>query len=93
VTFFFNIVGEELWWRGLILPRQELSFGRYTWLVHGLLWAAFHAFKWWDVIGLIPVCLLIAGAGQRLKTNWTGLIGHALFNVGGLILVIAAIAR
>jgi membrane protease YdiL (CAAX protease family) len=23
-----NIGGEELWWRGYVLPRQELAFGR-----------------------------------------------------------------
>jgi len=27
----------ELWWRGYILPRQELAFGRWTWIIHGLL--------------------------------------------------------
>jgi len=26
IVLFFNIVGEELWWRGYILPRQELTF-------------------------------------------------------------------
>lgn len=92
VTFFFNIAGEELWWRGYVLPRQELAFGRSTWLIHGVLWAAFHVFKYWDVIGLLPICLLIAYAAVRLRSNWAGLIAHALFNVGGLILVVLAIA-
>ncbi len=92
VTFFFNIAGEELWWRGYVLPRQERAFGRATWLVHGLMWAAFHVFKYWDVIGLLPICLLIAYAAVRLRSNWAGLIAHALINVGGLILVILAIA-
>jgi membrane protease YdiL (CAAX protease family) len=36
VFLFFNIAGEELWWRGTILPRQEVRHGRATWLVHGL---------------------------------------------------------
>jgi membrane protease YdiL (CAAX protease family) len=34
ITLFFNIGGEELWWRGYILPRQEKKHGRSTWLVH-----------------------------------------------------------
>ena len=25
LVLFFNVVGEELWWRGVILPRQELA--------------------------------------------------------------------
>jgi membrane protease YdiL (CAAX protease family) len=40
--FFLNIVGEELWWRGFIQPRQEPVFGHRTWIVQGLLHGAFH---------------------------------------------------
>lgn len=33
VFFFFNIFGEEFWWRGYIQPRQELLNKNWTWLV------------------------------------------------------------
>lgn len=92
VTYFFNIVGEELWWRGIILPRQELSFGRYAWIIHGLMWASFHAFKWWDILPLIPVCLLISYSAQKLKNNWPALIGHALTNFLWIPFLILAVA-
>jgi membrane protease YdiL (CAAX protease family) len=91
VAFFFNIAGEELWWRGYLLPRQELVFGKSTWLLHGRLWTAFHAFKWWDIIGLLPVCLAISFSAQRLKNNWPALIAHALFNGMSLLAVIAGV--
>ena len=87
----FNVVGEELWWRGIILPRQELVHGRWTWVVHGLLWTGFHAFKWWDLVGLLPVCLVIAYISQRTKNNWPALIAHGLFNGLALYLVLAAV--
>lgn len=87
----FNVVGEELWWRGIILPRQELTHGRWTWIVHGLLWTAFHAFKWWDLVGLLPVCLVIAYVSQRTRNNWPALIAHGLFNGLALYLVVAAV--
>ncbi|MFC2041914.1 type II CAAX prenyl endopeptidase Rce1 family protein [Chloroflexota bacterium] len=48
VMLFFNITGEELWWRGYILPRQQLVHGRWTWLIHGLMWWGFHSFVWWN---------------------------------------------
>ncbi len=41
-----NVMGEELWWRGYLLPRQEMAHGRAAWLVHGALWAAFHRAAW-----------------------------------------------
>lgn len=80
VMLFFNIIGEELWWRGYILPRQELVFGRWTWLVHGLMWCSFHIFIWWKMIMLLPVCLVIAWIAQRRKSTWASIIIHYLFN-------------
>eukprot|EP01084_Bolivina_argentea_P125403 222196_1 len=45
--FFVNIMGEEILWRGIMFPRQELYFGKYTWIVHGVGWFLFHiAFGW-----------------------------------------------
>lgn len=81
----FNIVGEELWWRGYLLPRQEVRYGRSAWVWHGLFWTAFHIFKWWDLIALLPVCLAIAYVSQRTKNNWPAFIAHLLFNGLGLM--------
>ena len=45
--WILNILGEEFLWRGVMLPRQEIVFGKYTWLVHGFGWGLFHiAFGW-----------------------------------------------
>jgi len=30
ILLVFNVVSEELWWRGYILPRQELEHGKYA---------------------------------------------------------------
>ena len=35
--WLFNIFGEELWFRGYILPRQEIAFGGRAWLANGLM--------------------------------------------------------
>jgi membrane protease YdiL (CAAX protease family) len=88
---FFNITGEELWWRGYILLRQELSQGCWAWLIHGVLWTLFHAFKWWDLLNLLPVCLLISYAAQRTKNNWIPCIAHYLFNGLGFLVVLLAV--
>ena len=92
-AYFFNIAGEELWWRGTILPRQELSFGRHAWIVHGLMWAAFHVYKYWEVLALAPVCLLIAFAAQRLRNNWPGTLVHFLMNLSGPLIVWIGVIR
>ncbi len=91
VMLVFNIIGEEFWWRGYILPRQELAHGRWTWVIHGLMWTGFHFFKWWDLIGLLPVTLLIAYFAQRTKNNTITIIAHFLFNGLGFAIVLASV--
>jgi membrane protease YdiL (CAAX protease family) len=88
LVFFFNVAGEELWWRGYILPRQELAFGRNTWWIHGLMWACFHVFKWWDILPLLPMCLLTSYCAQRTRSTWGGLIGHVLSNGVSMIAIL-----
>jgi membrane protease YdiL (CAAX protease family) len=86
IVLFFNIVGEELWWRGYILPRQELTHGRITWFIHGVLWACFHMFKWWAVPFMLVTCLIIPFAAQKTRNTWPGMVNHIIINGAGAIM-------
>jgi membrane protease YdiL (CAAX protease family) len=90
-VLFFNIVGEELWWRGIILPRQEVSLGKKAWVVNGTFWAFFHIFKYWEIINLLPFCLLNAFIAQKRHNNWSPLIAHLFMNISGYIFVLGAV--
>ena len=91
VLLFFNVIGEELWWRGYILPRQEMAFGNWTWIVHGCLWTFFHAFKWWDFLGILPLTLILPFLVWRFKNNTIGIVLHFLINGMGLIAILVGI--
>ena len=80
VLLVFNILGEEFWWRGVVLPRQELAFGKHVWILHGLMWAVFHIFKWWDVLALVPICLALASVCSRQKHTTPGIVIHGVTN-------------
>ncbi len=87
-----NILGEEFWWRGYILPRQELAFGRYAWLVQGVLWLfLFHAFLKWNFIVLIPTCLLIPYLAQKYQNTWLAAIVHGIGNALFFVFIIPGI--
>jgi membrane protease YdiL (CAAX protease family) len=91
VMLFFNIAGEELWWRGYILPRQELAHGRWAWAIHGLLWLLWHVtFYPWQALALLPICLVIPFIAQRLHNTWPAVIIH-LQNAAVLVLVLALV--
>ena len=91
-ALFFNIIGEELWWRGYILPRQELAHASHAWLANGLLWAGFHFFKWWEILALLPMTLTIAFISQRLQNNTPALIVHYVFNGISFVVFVLLVA-
>src|SRR5512143_1490819 len=92
VMFFFNIFGEELWWRGYILPRQELVHGRATWLVHGLLWLLWHVvFYPWQLFALLPICLALPYVTQRRQNTWPAIIIHLQNGVFQLLILAAVL--
>jgi len=91
IVHFFNIIGEEFWWRGYILPRQELTHGKWTWVVHGTLWAMFHIPQWWTIVATLPLALLLSLMAQRLRSTWPGIITHSLMNLPGQLALVVAV--
>ena len=88
-----QVLAEEFWWRGYIFSRQELTYGTWTWPIHGTLWAAFHfVFYPWNLVIDPFFCNTVAFVVQRTKSTWTGLILHLLYNsVTPVTLVLAAV--
>lgn len=79
--FVTNIVGEELWWRGFIQPRQEPVFGAYTWVVQGALHGAFHfSFGPGVLLTLLPIVFVIPWAVQRSQNTSVGMVIHGGIN-------------
>jgi membrane protease YdiL (CAAX protease family) len=91
IQLFFNIFGEELWWRGYILPRQEKAHGRWAWVINGLLWWLWHlTFYPWQVFALLPICLIIPYIAQRFQNTWPAVIIHWQNGIS-LLLILALV--
>lgn len=86
-----NVVGEEFWWRGLVLPRQQLAFAGWTLLVHALLWTLFHGFKYWDLLNLLPLSLGLTFAVLYLNNSSAGLVMHFISNGVGLLPILLGV--
>lgn len=75
------IIAEEVFWRGYILPRHESAFGKYAWLVNGLLWAyVFHFFMMWNFISFLPSMLITPYIAQKTGNTWTAVLIHGVPN-------------
>ena len=75
---FFNMfvaVGEEAGWRGFLYPELRKGFGRVTtWIIAGIIWAAFH----------FPLMLI---AGYEYGTDYLGapVLGLIVFSVNCIV--------
>jgi membrane protease YdiL (CAAX protease family) len=88
ILLVLNIVSEELWWRGYILPRQELQHGKRAWLVNGILWSFFHLFKWWAIPFLLLKQWMIPFIAQRLRNTTPALLIHFVSNGIGILITV-----
>ena len=80
IVLLLNVFSEELFWRGLIFPRQELVHGSHTFLVHGLIWAFTHLFQYWLLPPIIVGAVVLSFARQKTKNTWVGIIAHFINN-------------
>jgi membrane protease YdiL (CAAX protease family) len=90
--FISNIVGEELLWRGFLLPRQEMVFGGSAWLLNALLWLLYH----WStglptMLMILPTTLIVPWIVQRRQNTWIGILIHGIFNAMGFIVTVMGI--
>lgn len=86
--FALNILGEEFVWRGVVLPRQEVVFGRGAWLVNGIAHLLLHLSTGVPVlVALWPTALILPYVVQRRRNTWVGVIIHAALNGPGFVAV------
>ncbi len=79
--WLLNIGGEEFFWRGVLFPRQEAAWGKYTWLLHGTGWMIFHiAFGWHLMVMLLPLLYIESYVVQKTQNSWTGVFLHGIIN-------------
>jgi membrane protease YdiL (CAAX protease family) len=80
IVVALNIAAEELFWRGMIFPRQELRHGERTFIVHGLIWAFSHLFQYWMLPSILIGSLALAWTVQRSHTTWASVLAHLVNN-------------
>ncbi|MCW6009357.1 CPBP family intramembrane metalloprotease [Micromonospora sp. CPCC 205371] len=84
-----TVVGEELLFRGLLLPRMSGAFGRADWVANGVLFGLYHVHMPWSIPGAVIAGLLFAYPTRRFQSAWMGIAIHSAQSV----LVVAVVAR
>jgi membrane protease YdiL (CAAX protease family) len=93
ITLVFNILGEEIYYRGYLLPRMRGAFGQWDWVANGVLFTLKHVYQRWLYPGILVGGVAYALAAGPLGSlplamlyHW---VGNFLFNT--VFLVLAAL--
>jgi uncharacterized protein len=91
---FNTILGEELLFRGVLLPRMQGAFGRFDWVANGFLFAAYHLHMPW----VIPATLLfdtfaLSYPSRRYRSALIGIIVHSSQSVLTLVLMLTLVLQ
>ena len=78
VGFVFNtFLGEELLFRGLLLPRMSGAFGRGDWVANGVLFTGYHLHVPWAMPLTLLDMFTIVYPTKRYQSAWIGIIVHS----------------
>jgi membrane protease YdiL (CAAX protease family) len=79
IGLVFNIFGEEIYYRGYLLPRMRGAFGRWDWVANGVLFTLKHIYQRWLYPGILVGGLCFAFAAGPLGSlplamayHWVG---------------------
>jgi uncharacterized protein len=94
VMFAFNtVLGEELLFRGLLLPRMRAAFGRADWLANGVLFGAYHLHQPWSIPMSIVAGWLFAYPSRRFRSAWLGIAIHSTQSVFLALVLLVLVLR
>lgn len=92
VGWLLNVFGEEFWFRGYLLPRQELATGAQAWIANGLMFGFNHLWQPWNLLLIVPAALLGAYVVQRRRNTWILILMHGLMNLTLVVVVMLNVA-
>jgi membrane protease YdiL (CAAX protease family) len=78
-SMVFNyLLGEELLFRGVLLPKMAGAFGRWDWVANAVLFGLYHVHKVWALPSMIATSFGLSWAAGRYRSLWMGVIVHGV---------------
>jgi len=86
-----TFLGEELLFRGVLLPKMAGVFGRWDWVANGLLFGFYHLSQPWGILDSCITGLFFAYPVRRFKSTWFAVILHSAQSVFFLFLILGIV--
>lgn len=90
---FNTVLGEELLFRGLLLPRMRGAFGRWDWLVNGILFGAYHLHTPWSIPANMLDTFFVSYPARRYRSALLGIAVHSVQTVVFSLMILALVLR
>lgn len=79
VSSLFNyVLGEELLFHGVLLPRMRGACGRWDWAVNAVMFGSYHLIRPLTIPAIILSTMVWTYPTRRFRSTWFTLIPHAL---------------
>jgi membrane protease YdiL (CAAX protease family) len=78
LAVFNTVLGEELLYRGVLLPRMRGVFGKRDWVANGAIFALYHLHAPWEILPtFVDGIFCDAYPSRRYQSAWMGIIVHS----------------
>jgi membrane protease YdiL (CAAX protease family) len=88
-----TVLGEELLFRGLLLPRMSRACGRWDWVANGVLFACYHLHQPWTIPGALVDTFALAYPARRYRSAVLSILVHSsqtvFFAIAMFVLVLS----
>jgi membrane protease YdiL (CAAX protease family) len=92
LVVFNTLLGEELLFRGLLLPRMRAVFGRRDWVANGVMFTLYHLHAPWLMpLTFVDGIFLDAYPSRRFQSAWMGIIVHSVQSVFVIAIVLTLV--
>lgn len=92
ISFLFNyLLGEELLFRGVLLPKMRGVFGRWDWVANAVLFGLYHLHMPWSLPSNILANLAYTWPARRFRSNWMAVIVHGVEGLPVLVAVLSVV--
>ena len=91
-ALFNTFIGEELLFRGVLLPRMNGLFGKWDWVMNGLVFGLYHLHQPWGLLSdVIAGILFFALPSRYFRSSWFGVIAHSGQSIFFTILILGLV--
>ena len=81
MSVFNTVLGEELLFRGVLLPRMHGAFGDRDWVANGVLFGLYHLHVPWSITNALLDGPMNAYFTKKYRSAWIGIAVHSVQTV------------